>query len=97
MALLALSLLDSLWAINPRIVLSRIFAVLGQYIIVLALTAGAILAPIILETILYRFSANFVWYGVVGWLVSLASLWAAFFVARILGGLYRANHNALAL
>ncbi len=96
MALLTLSLLDSIWAITPRLVLRSIFAVSGQYMIVLALTAMAFLMPIVLEMVLIKFSNSFIWYGIAAWLVSVASLWAAFFVARILGGLYRSNHESMA-
>ncbi|HTI70254.1 MAG TPA: hypothetical protein VMF06_09820, partial [Candidatus Limnocylindria bacterium] len=97
MALLAMGLSDSYAGLNPMVVFPWVFATFGQYLIVVPLAGMALAVPSLCEYVIKTNYTEFSFVSIIGLHVisSAASLWAWFVVARMLGGLYRANRDKL--
>lgn len=89
MAALGVAMFDSLAALNPLLVLRAIFAVPAHYLLTLVVFAGLIAVQALTGEL-----ADAVPY--LGALVDqFDALWSAFFLARVLGGLYYVNRRKL--
>lgn len=89
MAALGVAMFDSLAALNPLLVLRAIFAVPGHYLLTLVVFAGLIAVQALTGEL-----ADAVPY--LGALVDqFDALWSAFFLSRVLGGLYYVNRRKL--
>ena len=89
MAALGVAMFDSLAALNPLLVFRAIFAVPAHYLLTLVVFAGLIAVQALTGEL-----ANAVPY--LGALVDqFDALWSAFFLSRVLGGLYYVNRRKL--
>lgn len=89
MAALGVAMFDSLAALNPLLVLRAIFAVPAHYLLTLVVFAGLIAVQALTGELA----------GAVPYLGALVdqfdALWSAFFLSRVLGGLYYVNRRKL--
>ena len=97
MALLTVSLSDSVMGINPMVVFPWIFATFGQYLIVVLMSNVAQGIPVLLDWLI-RTEFKGLNFGVrvaLTFFSTFGSLWSWFVIARMLGGLHRVNRDKL--
>ena len=97
MALLTVSLCDSVMGINPMVVFPWIFATFSQYIVVVLMSIVAQGIPTALD-LLIRTEFKDLGLGIrvaLTFFSTFGSLWSWFVIARMLGGLHRVNRDKL--